>query len=203
MLPTYKIQMLNIFWSSCVNNALEALSLMIRKNVKLLKSSVNIELINNIPKLMSPEEVTTTLVYTTIAGQFKGVIITSSSLKGFLKLMDILLNKETNYYDALNEENKSSIIELGGIINGYFITSLNRLFNSKFDCERPMLSVNPYRAVEYFNFGNLYVEKINVLTFHSNFNVEDVNIQGKLILLLEESKTDMLLETISQNIKIV
>ena len=202
MLPAYKSQILNVFWSSCIKNALDALSLMLRKNIKLMKSAINIELINNIPKLMNPKEVTTTLVYTRAYNHLNYVVITSSSLKHFLRLIDILLKKKIDYYEALSEENKSSVLELGNIINGYFISSLNNLFNTKFDYEEPELSVNPYRAIEDFKFGGIYREKINALTFISNFKVETENIKGKIILLTEEDKVDTILDAISKKIKI-
>lgn len=205
MLPAYKNRILNTFWCSCVNDALNALSLMIRKNIKLMKSSVNIELINNIPKLMNPEEISTTLVYTRAYDHLNYVVITSFSLKHFLRLIDILLNKKINYYEALSEENKSSVIELGNIINGYFISSLNNLFDIKFKYKEPELSVNPYRAIENFKFGDIYREKINALTFISNFKVEwslVEDIEGKIILLTEEDKVDTMLEVISKKIKI-
>jgi chemotaxis protein CheY-P-specific phosphatase CheC len=177
---------------------------MIRKNIKLMKSSVNIELINNIPKLMNPEEISTTLVYTRAYDHLSYVVITSSSLKHFLRLIDILLNKKIDYYEALSEENKSSVFELGNIINGYFISSLNNLFDTKFDYKESELSVNPYRAIEDFKFGDIYREKINALTFISNFKVEwnEVeDIEGKIILLTEEDKVDTILEAISKKIK--
>jgi chemotaxis protein CheY-P-specific phosphatase CheC len=153
---------------------------------------------------MNPKELSTTLVYTMVTGHLNGVIITSLSLKHFLRLVDILLNKQIDYYEALNEENKSSVLNLGDIINGYFISSLNRLFDTKFDYELSELSVNPYRVIENFKFGNIYKEKVNILTFKSDFQVEwnwVECIAGKIILLTEENKVDTFLEAISKKIK--
>lgn len=203
MLPKYKSQIFSIFWNSCVNEALDALSKMIRKNVKITNSSIEIELLNNVPKLMNPKETTTTLVYTRISNSLNSVIIFSSPLKHFLKLVDILLNKNIDYYDALDDENKPLILELGNIMNGYFVSSMNRLFNTKFEHEVTDMSTNPFRSVEDFKFGNLYTEKINVLVFRSDFKVESEDIEGKLFLLTEEKKTDMVLEEISKKLKMI
>ena len=200
MLPTYKTQLLNTFWLRCVNEALDALSKMIRKNVKLTNSSLKIELINNMPRLMNPQEIDTTLVYTILSGQLNCVIIITSPLKYFLRLIDILLNKKIDYYEALNEENKSSVLELGNIINGYFISFLNSLFNTRFKYEPPELSVNPYRAIEDFNFGDIYKKKTYVLLLNSDFKVEMENIEGKIFLLTEENNTDAILDMISKKV---
>ena len=200
MLPTYKTQLLNTFWLRCVNEALDALSKMIRKNVKLTNSSLKIELINNMPRLMNPQEIDTTLVYTILSGQLNCVIIITSPLKYFLRLIDILLNKKIDYYEALNEENKSSVLELGNIINGYFVSSLNSLFNTRFKYEPSEISVNPYRAIEDFNFGDVYKKKIYVLSLNSDFKVETENIEGKIFLLTEENNIDAILDMISKKV---
>jgi len=183
-----------------VNEALDALSKMIRKNVKLTNSSLKIELINNMPRLMNPQEIDTTLVYTILSGQLNCVIIITSPLKYFLRLIDILLNKKIDYYEALNEENKSSVLELGNIINGYFVSSLNSLFNTRFKYEPSEISVNPYRAIEDFNFGDVYKKKIYVLSLNSDFKVETENIEGKIFLLTEENNIDAILDMISKKV---
>jgi nitrate reductase NapAB chaperone NapD len=43
----------------------------------------------------------------------------------------------------------------------------------------------------------------DVLMFRSDFKVEAEDIEGKLFLLTEEKKTDMILEEISKKLKIV
>ena len=200
MLPEYKSQLLSTFWNACVNDALDALSKMIRKNVKLTDSSIRIETINNIPKSISPKEISTTIVYTKLTDHLNYVILTSSPLKHFLRLVNILLNKKIDYYSALNEENTPIIIELGNIINGYFISSLNKLFDKRFNYNESKISVNPYRAIEDFNFGDIYKKKISVLIFKSDFKVISEDIEGKILLLTEENKTDTILEMISKKI---
>ncbi|MBN2203246.1 MAG: hypothetical protein JW700_03620 [Candidatus Aenigmarchaeota archaeon] len=200
MLQKYKTEMLGTFWDSCTDQAFGALSEMIQRDVKKIKPSIHVETINNVPNMLNPKEITTTLVYTLVNGEIKCTVVFSSSLRHFLRLIDILLKKKIDYYDALNEENEPVVIELGNIINGYIVSSLNRLFESKFDFNESVISVNPYRAIEDFDFGNIYKEKVRLLTFKSGFSVHGEDIQGKLLLLLNDNKTDMLLEAIVKKI---
>lgn len=201
MLPNYKVHLLNVFWNSCINDALDALSKMIRKEVKITDSYIKLELINNIPKLMSSSGISTTIVYTKIYDHLNFVVMTSSTLKHFLRMVDILLNKKVDYYQALDEENKPVIIELGNILNGYLISYLNMLFDIKFRYEEPEISVNPFRSIEDFGFGDLYKGKINVLTFKSDFKVEPENIEGKILLLANEKKIDAMIEAICKKVR--
>lgn len=196
----YKIQILNAFWDSCVKEATEALSSMIRKDVKKTKSVIKVSNLKDIPKMMNPKEITTTLVYTKVPGQIKFVIVFSSSLKGFLGLIDMLLKKKIDYYTALNEENEPLIAELGNIINGYFVSSLDRVFGKNLKYQEAEISTNPFRAVEEFGMGNIYKENIKVLVFKSDFKIKNENIEGKMFLLAEEKKMDVLLEEISKKL---
>ncbi|MFH1474054.1 MAG: hypothetical protein ABIE55_04165 [Candidatus Aenigmatarchaeota archaeon] len=203
MLPKYKTQILNTFWNSCVDNALGALSEMIKKEVKITKSSINIEPLNRVPELMDHIETSNLILYTKVAGNPKYVILLCSPLKHYLRLIDMLLHMKIDYYEALNEENEAVVLELGNIINGYIISSLNHLFDTKFNFDKTEISTNPFRVVEDFGFGNIYKEKINVLAFNSVFKVNSESIEGKLILLTERDKVDIILDRISNKLKVV
>ena len=167
------------------------------------RTSINVEPVVNIPKLMNPNDINTTLVYTTVDDNLDAVIIFSSSLRHFLRMIDILLNKKIDYYSALNEDNEPVVAELGNIINGYFVSSLNKLFDMKFKFSEAEISVNPYRAIEEFGLGDVYKRKISVLTFKSNFKVQNEDIDGKVFMLADKEKTDMFLDAISRKVKIV
>lgn len=199
MEPEYKFQLLRVFWEDCVYDALNALSKMIREDVRAEKSSIDVELINDIPKLMNPKEITTNLIYTVVENHLKCAIIFCSPLEHLLKLADILLNKKIDFYDAMNEENKSVILELGMIVNGYLASALNNLFSTKFRYKLTGISSNSYRAIENFGFGNMYTDKIDVLMFRNDFSIEREGIEGKLFLLTE-NKIDIFLGAISKKI---
>ncbi|MFH0929308.1 MAG: hypothetical protein V1818_03060 [Candidatus Aenigmatarchaeota archaeon] len=201
MLQEYKIQLLRTFWESCVEDAIKALSIMIKSDVKKTRTIIKVSNLKEIPKMMNPEEITTTLVYTKVPEQIKFVIMFSSSLRGFLNLINMLLNKKIDYYTALNEDNEPVMVEFGNIINGYFVSSLDRVFGKDLNYQDAVISTNPFRAVEDFGMGNIYKEKVKVLVFRTDFSVKNENVEGKMFLLAEEKKLDVLLEEISRNIR--
>ncbi len=200
MLKKHEIQLLNIFWTNSVNKALNALSKMIGKKARALNTLIRIEHLNVTPKLLNHKMVSSVTVCTKLSDDLKCVILFFSPLKDFLKLADILLKKEIDYYEALNDENMPVILELGNIINGYLESSLNNL-EIKFKNKEVDLFTNPSRIIENFGFGNPYKEKIYVLLFESNFEV-GADIRGKTLMLIEKNKVDKILESISKKVKI-
>lgn len=191
------------FWESCVDEALVALGKMIRKDVRPIESSIKIELINNLSETLNHTKISNIIVYTKITNSFNSIVLICSPLNNYLKLIDMLLHKKIEYYEALDQENIPSVIELGNIINGYFISSLNSLFEEKFNFYETEISTNPYRVIEDFGFGDIYMKKIRVLKFESDFKVLSENINGKLILLTDMNKIDKILENISSKLHIV
>jgi len=70
-------------WVSCSDQTAKALSEMLNKKVKTSSISPKILLINKIPKLLNPRDVSTTILYTQLIGTVKGVIVISSLLKTY------------------------------------------------------------------------------------------------------------------------
>jgi chemotaxis protein CheY-P-specific phosphatase CheC len=182
---------LNDLWISCSANAVKALSQTLSREVELKSFSTKFMLINDVPKLMNPEDITTTVVWMRIGGEIGGVIVLCCSLSSMLKLADMLLHKEIGYFKDLSDENMAVINELGNIVAGYYMDTLVKLFSLKL--EKPSLSTNPHKAIEFFGLGEVYREKIDVLLFESSFSIPEHTIEGKVILLFREELKEMIL----------
>ncbi len=182
---------LNDVWISCSANAVKALSDTLSREVELKSFSTKFMLINDVPKLMNPEDITTTVVWMRVGGEIGGVIVLCCSLSNMLKLADMLLHKEIGYFKDLSDENMTVINELGNIVAGYYMDKLVKLFSLKL--EKPSLSTNPYSAIEFFGLGEVYREKINVLLFESCFSIPEHTIEGKVILMFREEMKEMIL----------
>jgi chemotaxis protein CheC len=201
-LPKFAVNILKSMWISCSNKVATALSEMINKEVKITSSSMKILLINEIPKLLNPEDITTTIVYTQLLGTIKGVIVISSPLENILKMADMLLHKKIGHYKDLSDENVPVIKELGNILAGYYISGLNKLFETKYEWTPPNLSVYPYRAIEDFSFGQVYKEEIYVLMFKAGFHIKEENIREDILLLFKRESIEKILELISRKVKL-
>ncbi|MEM5778319.1 MAG: hypothetical protein QXD43_02025 [Candidatus Aenigmatarchaeota archaeon] len=201
ILNKHELQILDIFWNECVNNALEALSKMLNKKVEKTSSLIKIDFLNQLTKILE-KDITNTIVYTKMKGPLKCVILLVLPLKNFLRLIDILLHKKIDYYNALNEENMPVVLELGNIINSYFVSFINKIFDAKFLTELD-ISTNPSRIIENFDFEDVYIKKISVLLFRSEFQIQVEKIKGEIFLLFEEENADKFLDMLIKKLKIV
>jgi len=202
MKSDFRMKILKKVWISSTEKAAKALSEMIQRDVKVVSTSFRITLLNNLPKLINSRRVTTTIVYNQIKDDIKGVMLLSSSLRGILKLVEILLHKKIGYYKVLSDENIPVIRELWNVVSGYYLSFLVKLFERGLSWERPTISTNPGRAIENFNFGPVYKKKIYVLTFSSVIAIpREVAVQ--IVLLFKKESMDKLLEAISEKIEII
>lgn len=200
VVPKFEADILKKMWISSSDKTTKALSEMINRKVDVTSTSLKILLINEVPKLLNPSNITTTLVYIQLIGAIKGVIIISSTLKNMLKMADILLHKELGYFKDLSDENIPVIKELGNILAGYYVTALNDLLGIKYEFSDPSLSINPYRMIEELGFGPVYKENIYVLMFKATLNIGQERIKKDIVLLFRRESLKELLETVSNKI---
>lgn len=194
-----------IFINLCLNdtkNLVDALSKMTKRDVKITSYSFRRIVANKIPKFLNPKEISFLLVYNKIFGGLKGVIAVGGSLIDFLKLVDILLHKKIGYYKALDDENLPVIKELVDILNGYYLSSISKIFEDEIKWEFPYISTNPYRAIEEFDFGPIYIEKIYIMMFKTNIEIEEDRIDFQTLLFFNEEDVRKILDRLAQKISV-
>lgn len=201
-LPKFAENILRSMWTSTSNKVVVALSEMINKEVKINFPSAKILLLNDVPKLMNPKEITSTLIYTKLEGKIEGVVVVSSTLRNILKIVDLFLHKEIGYYKDLSEENISVIKEFGNILVEYYVDGLNKLFETEYKFNHPVLSVNPYRSIEDFGFGNVYRKEIYALIFQARFDIHEESILEDVFLLFKKEDIDSIIELVSKNVSL-
>jgi len=172
---------------------------MINKKVELSSISSKIILINELPRLLNPENSTTTMIFTKLTGGIRCVVVLSASLKDITKLANILLHKPEGYFENIGKENTSAIKELADILIGYYITGLNKTLKAEYRSTTPIISLNPVRSIEEFGFGPIYTEKINVLMLRSSFSIREDNIKKDIIILFKKESLEHLFEKLMKS----
>ncbi|MEM5879072.1 MAG: hypothetical protein QXU74_01085 [Candidatus Aenigmatarchaeota archaeon] len=201
-LPKLEEEILKKMWSSCSQLAANALKEMIRREVVVSPSSIKILRLNEIPRLLNPEEISTTVFFIKIKNNMNGVILLSSPLKHILKMADIFLKKEMGYFKDLSDENLPVLRELSNILCGYFIDAFQKLFNKKYTLSEPYLSVNPFRAIEDFEFDHVYLEDIYALVFIAALKIPKEKIEQKIVLVIRSDYIKNLLDMLSEKVKL-
>lgn len=195
--PKAEAKILESMWISCSRKTARALSETINSRVEVGAGSLEVLLINSVPKLLNPHSLETIVLWNKIVGSAGGVVVISSSLRDILGLADILLHKERGYFRDLSRENTSVIKELGDMLAGYSITALNEILGTTYALSEPKLSVNPYRAIESFELGKVYTEEIYVLVFRSRLEAAGENIRLDNMMLFKKENARKILELLS------
>ncbi|MGC8812227.1 MAG: hypothetical protein ACP5O8_01410 [Candidatus Aenigmatarchaeota archaeon] len=201
-LPKLESKILKKMWLSCSEAVAKALKEMINREVEISSTSLKIMLLNDIPKLLNPEETSLTIFFIRMKDDIEGVIQLSSPLKDILKMADIFLKKEIGYFKDLSDENLPVLKELTYILSGYFVDAVQKLFNTKYNLSEPFLSINPFRAIEEFGFDQVYKEEIYVLVFLAELKIPDEKIEQKITLLFKSDDIGKILDLISEKIKL-
>ncbi len=106
------------------------------------------------------------------------------------------------FFKNLSDENIPVIKELANILAGYYITTLDNLFGTKYSWSDPFISVNPYRAIEDFDLGQVYIEEVRVLVFKSSFHIPDESIKEDVFLIFKKDNIPKILEFLSEKLKL-
>ncbi len=195
-IPKLEKEILDKMMADCSKKASEALSEMINLKVNMTSTSLNILPINDVPKLLNPEDVSTVLLYTKLSGLAYGTIIISAPSENILRMADIFLHKPKGYFRDFSAENVSVIKELANIIAGYYITALNHLLRTTYASSDIALSINPRRAIEEFGFGSIYTEDIPVLMLKASLEIEG-GIKEDATILFKKKDISKIMERVS------
>ncbi|VVB60088.1 Uncharacterised protein [uncultured archaeon] len=175
----------------CSNNTAKALYQMINAKVDAFPAELRVAMIDEIPRLLNPYDVTTTVLSDKIIGTSNSLIILSAPLKDIVKIADIFLHKERGYFKDITNENVHVIKEFVNILAGYYATALNELLDTSYTTSEPFLSVDPYRVLESdphklvrnLGFCAAGEEESSALVFETDFNIPEYDVKMKITLL--------------------
>lgn len=185
---------LKTMWANCSKKAVRGFSGTIKREIGIESISLKIMVLNDVPKMLNPEDANTTVFWVPIKGDVEGVVILSSAYYDILKMADALLKREIGYYKEINEENISVINDLVYIIVGYYMDFLIKLFKIKLGT--PSWSISPYKMLEFLELGNIYKEKIEVLIFQTEFLIPEGNIKGNIVLIFKREMAESVMRAL-------
>jgi chemotaxis protein CheY-P-specific phosphatase CheC len=193
-------KVLSAFWKKTFEDAANALSLTLQKKIQIKSFKMAFLELNKIPALMNPENTKSIVVWSRIEKPLSVVAISSGS-DNVLRFADMLLHKAIGFFNDLSDQNVSVISEVENLIAGYFADTFNRIFNEEIIIQDPQLSVNPNRAVEFFDIGKMY-EKIHTLTIMCSLFVPENNTALNVFLIIKYDSMKDIMDKIDEMAKI-
>ena len=184
--------MLTTAWNASTLKAITALSQTLSKKASISNVFVDILKLGEVPSILNPDNSYTGVVWGEISGVFNGVVVLSAEVKHILMLAEYLLHKPKGFFKDLSDENVSVIKEVTNIIAGYYIDSLNFFFDKGLVLGKVNLSVNSFKAVEFFGLGKTYDESNEVFVLENKFKIEGV--VSKTFIITKSSVAKMFFE---------
>lgn len=171
-------------------NAATALSVMLETKLVMTTPVVGIYDFDALENIIGSAETTSVGVMSTVSGDLDAIFLFIIELKEAEKLVNAVLKREENVGTDLGV---SVIKEVGNIMMGSYLASLETLTGMKMRCSQPEISIDMAGAilsVPCIEFGKV---SDKALLINSNLMVGDDEIKGFVMLASELHSFDVLL----------
>ncbi len=164
-------------------NVVTALSNMLSKRVDMNVPQVKILEFNEVATLLGGEENLVVGIYLDLDEEIKGNIMFMLDIESAINLSNMLLNREGNNIEKLDDMAISALSEVGNILASSYVNSLSALTGLKITVSVPSLAIDMAGAilsVPAIQFG--YIAD-RVLFIETVFKEGDNTVRGNLFLL--------------------
>ncbi len=164
-------------------NAVTALSNMLSKRVDMNVPQVKILEFNEVTTLLGGEENLVVGIYLDLDEEIKGNIMFMLDIESAINLSNMLLNREGNNIEKLDDMAISALSEVGNILASSYVNSLSALTGLKITVSVPSLAIDMAGAilsVPAIQFGYIADQ---VLFIETIFEEGNNTVRGNLFLL--------------------
>lgn len=164
-------------------NAVTALSNMLSKRVDMNVPQVKILEFNEVATLLGGEENLVVGIYLDLDEEIKGNIMFMLDIESAINLSNMLLNREGNNIEKLDDMAISALSEVGNILASSYVNSLSALTGLKITVSVPSLAIDMAGAilsVPAIQFGYIADQ---VLFIETIFEEGNNTVRGNLFLL--------------------
>ena len=176
-------------------NAATAFAQFLDSKIEMTVPSVDLIPINRVAEITGNEERKMAGILLKIMGQAPGnilLIITAESVKHILKLM---LNKDVDI-DSLGQVEQSALKEVGNILTGAYLTSINKTTNLDLIQSVPGFAYDMAAAILSSSFISSARTSDHVLLIQTRFMSEGYQIEAHLFLIPAEGSLKKILHSL-------
>ena len=176
-------------------NAATAFAQFLDSKIEMTVPSVELIPINKVAEITGNEEQKMAGILLKIMGQAPGnilLIITEDSVKHLLKLM---INKNVDL-DNLGQVERSALKEVGNILTGAYLTSINKTTNLDLIQSVPGFAYDMAAAILSSSFISSARTSDHVLLIQTRFISEGYEIQAHLFLIPDSGSLKKILQSL-------
>lgn len=181
-LNSLEIDTLREIGSIGTGNAATALSQMLGQQVRITLPEVRIMEYNEAIDWIGGPEAITAGVLVRISGQMNGIMLSVQSLEFVNLALTCMLDEKISDYEALEDLEKSALVEIGNIMISTFINALSGLADITVDLTVPSLTVDMQGAILTVPMAEYGGQSDYIMTIGGNFVYEDRQVPCRLLL---------------------
>lgn len=181
-------------------NAATALSQMVNKRLEIRVPETKIIPVEKFPEQFSNPNEVVVATYMEIFGEISGEIILFFPRDNAMIFGDFLLGKELTREDLVNELSISMFKEIANIVCSAYINSLAKICDLEILPSVPHFSCDMLNAVIDFMLVKLSSKVDEALYVNTSFEVEGHNIDGNMLVILEEESLRKIISALQQKI---
>ena len=184
-----------------IGNASTALSTMVGKKITMSVPESFIGGIESVLRTIGAEDKKIVAIFLKFYGDIDGAMVMMLSPENALGFVKILTNTPKTDIDQLDEDDKSSLQEMGNILLGASITAINKFLNLNLLHSIPDIAIDMTGAVMDNVLAEMGSNSGDILVFRIKLKIEDNTTEGDFYYLFDPVSSNKILEMIRVKIK--
>lgn len=176
-----------------MGHAATALSQMISKPVNLNVPKVHLAHLAQVPEIIGGAEQVVAGIYMQIWGEVRGNILLIFPKESAMALADLLVGEDSPHESGLTEMHASLLKEVGNILAGSYLSTMEQLLNISLLPSVPSLAFDMAGAIVDYILIQLGQESDTTLVIEAEFFGHDKKITGRFFLLPDPKSLELIL----------
>lgn len=193
-LSSLELDTLKEIGSIGTGNAATALSQMLNQEIRITLPEVRIMGYNEAIEWIGGAEEITAGVLVKLSGQINGIMLSVQPLEFINIILESVMSKSVKDYSALDDIDKSALIEIGNIMISTFINAMSGLANISVNLTVPALTVDMQGAILTVPMAEYGGQSDYIMTIGGNFVCNNRQIPCRLLLSPDIRSLNFLLE---------
>lgn len=175
-------------------NAATALASMLSGRIDMSVPDLQIVDVNHVAKILGGMEQEIVGILVTMEGDINGMMMFLLDKHFTRLLINLLLNKEFESFDRINEMDLSALKEIGNILAGSYINALATMTGLNISLTPPAISIDMAGAILSYPAALFGTIGEKVLYIEEDFIRDDDNIRGHFLIMPNPESLSKILE---------
>ena len=177
-----------------------ALNQLVKRRVNISVPSIDVVPLEELPSYFGGESELITGVFLHLFGKIPGSVLLVFKRDDGLRLVDMLMGKQSGSTKTLAGLDLSAFLESGNILVGSYLTAIGNFFSTKFIPSTPSIVFNIAGVIVDFIQMSVEQKVSHAIVVGTEFEVEGKSIKGEFVMLVGDRSLEEMLERLDSKI---